>query len=91
MPKVDIPLTFIKSAAVGGIAMVWVTFTVKAFKIVWHIISTSSEEQETWEPIVKKRVMCEQCNGYFWDDGLELKQEKLLCEVCLNDLVRDEL
>ena len=40
-PKVDIPLALIKSAAVGGIAMVWVNFTLKAFKMAWHIISTS--------------------------------------------------
>ena len=44
-PKVDIPLALIKSAAVGGIVMVWVNFTLKAFKMAWHIISTSPEEE----------------------------------------------
>ena len=45
MPKFDIPLASIKSAAVSGIAMVWVTITVKAFKMAWHIISTSPEDE----------------------------------------------
>ena len=44
-PKVDIPLALIKSAPVGGIALVWAKFTVRAFKMVWHIISTSPEEE----------------------------------------------
>ena len=46
---------FIKTAAVSGVALVWVNFTVKAFKFALHIVSTSPED-ETWEPIVKQRV-----------------------------------
>ena len=82
-PKVDILQTFIKTAAISGIALVWVNFTVKAFKMAWHIISTSPEE-ENWEPIVKQSVMCEECQECFLDDGDELKHGKLLCEVCKN-------
>ena len=72
MTKVDIPLTLIKSAAVGGIAMVWVNFTVKAFKMAGHIISTSPEE-ETFEPVTKEIVMCEKCQEHFIDIGEELE------------------
>ena len=84
MKKVNTLQVLIKTAAVGGIAFLWVNFTVEAFKIAWHIISTSPED-ETWEPIVKQRVMCESCHGNFLDDGGEL------CESCSDDLVRDGL
>ena len=77
MPKVDIPLALIKSVAVGGIAMLWVNFTVKAFKMAWHIISTLSEE-ETFEAVTN--VMCENCQEHFIDDGKELEFGKFLCE-----------
>ena len=87
---VDVLQTFIKTAAVSGIAFFWVNFTVKAFKFAWHIVSTSPKD-ETWEPIVKQRVMCKSCHGYFLDDGGELIHGKLLCESCSDDLVRDQL
>ena len=82
-PKVDILQTFIKTAAVSGIALVWFNFTVKAFKMAWHIISTSPEA-ENLEAVSKEMVMCEECQEYFFDDGDELKHEKFLCEVCKN-------
>ena len=66
MPKVDIPLALIKSVAVGGIAMLWVNFTLRAFKMAWHIISTSPEDLK---PITKEIVMCENCQECFIDDG----------------------
>ena len=44
-PKVDVLQTFIKTAAVSGIALVWVNSTVKAFKMAWHVISTSPEDE----------------------------------------------
>ena len=78
----------IKTAAVSGIAFVWVNFTFKSLKMAWRIIST---KDETWEPIVKQRAMCESCYGYFLDDGGELINGKLLCESCSDDLVRDQL
>ena len=84
--RVDVLQTFIKTAAVSGIALVWVNFTLTAFKMTWHIISTSPED-ENWEAVSKEMVMCEECQGYFFDDGDELKHGKLLCESCSNDLV----
>ena len=80
--------TFIKTAAVGGIAFLWVNFTFESLKMVWHIISNSPE---TCQLIVKQKVMCESCYCYFLDDGSELIHGKLLCESCSNDLVRDQL
>ena len=79
---------FIKTAAVSGIAFFWVNFTVESLKMAWHIISTSLE---TCEHVVKQKVMCESCYGYFLDDGGELIHGKLLCESCSDDLVRDQL
>ena len=63
-PKVDVLQTFIKTAAVSGITLVWFNFTVKAFKMAWHIISTSPES-ENWEAISKEMVMCEECQSVF--------------------------
>ena len=77
---VDIPLTLIKTAAVSGIVLVWANFTVKAFKMSWHIISTSPEKEEIWPK--KKMVVCEECQKHFFDDGNEWEQQKLLCETC---------
>ena len=85
---VDVLQTFIKTAAVSGIAFFWVNFTVVAFKFAWHIVSTSPE---TRDPVLKEKVMCESCHGYFLDDGGELKHGKLLCVFCSDDLVRDKL
>ena len=73
---------FIKTAAVSGIAFFWVNFTVESLKLAWHIIASP-------EPIVKQKVMCESCYGYFWDDGGELIHGKLLCESCSDDLIRN--
>ena len=72
---------FIKTAAVSGIVLFWVNFTVESLKLAWHIISASPE------PIVKQKVMCESCYGYFLDDGGELIHGKLLCESCSDDLI----
>ena len=59
---------FIKTAAVSGIGLVWINFTLKAFKMAWHIISTSPEE-ETFKAVTN--VMCENCQECFIDDGEE--------------------
>ena len=88
--EVDVLQASLKVAAVSGIFMVWSNFTIEAFKFAWHIVSTSPKD-ETWEPIVIQRVMCEGCHGYFLDDGGELVHGKLLCESCSDYLVRDEL
>ena len=55
VPRVDFLQAFIKTAAVSGIGLVWANFTLKTFKMAWHIISTSPEE-ETWKAV--SRVMC---------------------------------
>ena len=75
---------FIKTAAVSGIAFLWLNFTVESLKLAWHIISTSPE---TCKPNAEIKVMCESCHGYFLDDGGELIHGKLLCESCSDDLV----
>ena len=36
---------FIKTAAISGIGLFWVNFTIEAFKFAWHIVSTSPEEK----------------------------------------------
>ena len=66
----------VKSAAIGGIVFSWAKFTAMSLKISWHIISS---KDETWEPVVKRRVMCEECHEYFLDDFDELIHGKLLC------------
>ena len=80
-PNVDVLQAFIKTAAVSGIGFVWADFTVKAFKMAWHIIFTSPKE-ETWKAVSKEMVMCEEGQEYILDDGDELKHEKFLCEIC---------
>ena len=72
---------FIKTAAVSGIAFFWVNFTYESLKLARHIIFSYP-----WEHIVKERVMCGSCHGYFLDDGGELIHGKLLCKSCGYDL-----
>ena len=79
---VDIPLTLMKTAAITGIGLVWANFTVKAFKMGWHIISTSLDKKEILS--IKEIVMCENCQKHFLDDGNELVHERFLCEDCRN-------
>ena len=76
-PKFNPLQAFIKTSAVSGIVFVWVNFTIKAFKMACHIISTSLE---TWKAV--SNVMCENCQEYFIDDGDELIYGKFLCEIC---------
>ena len=78
----------VKAAAISGILYSWVSFTKASLKTAWCIISS---KDETWKPVEKQRVMCEECNEYFLDDlNDELAHEKLLCEACREGLVRDE-
>ena len=76
---VDVPLTLIKLAAVTGISLVWANFSVKAFKMGWHIFSFSLEKKEE---ILPEIVICEECQKRFLDDENVLIHEKLLCEDC---------
>ena len=85
--------TFIKTAAISGIAFFWVNFTVESLKLARHIIASPVTKQNAAfpGPIVKQKVMCESCYGYFLDEGAKLIHGKLLCESCSDDLVRDQL
>ena len=44
-PKVNALQASIKTAAVSGIVLVWVNFTIEALKMAWHIVSTSPEKK----------------------------------------------
>ena len=68
MPKVDALDVFIKTAAVSGIGLVSVNFTMKAFKMAWHIISTSPEEEKTCEAA---SAPCEEFQEPFYDEFME--------------------
>ena len=59
--------TFIKTAAVSGIAFFWVNFTVESLKLAWHIISTSPE---TCQPIVNKKSCVKVAMAIFWIMGM---------------------
>ena len=80
VPRFDFLQAFIKTAAVSGIGFVWVNFTVKAFKMAFHIIYTLPEEEETCKAVSK--VMCEECHELFIDDGDELEDGKFICWTC---------
>ena len=67
VPKVDALKGLTKTAAVSGIVLFSVNFRVEAFKMSWHIILTSPEEEETWKAV--KKVMCENCQEHFIYDG----------------------
>jgi len=79
-PNVDIPMGLIKTAAVTEIAFVRANFTVKAFKMAWHIISTSPGKEEILP--TKEIVMCEKCQKHFFDGGNELEHGSFLCGFC---------
>ena len=80
----DIPLILIKTAAVTGIGLVWANFTVKAFKMAWHIISTSLQKDEILP--IKQIVVCEECQKHFLDDENVLEHETFLCKGCRKDI-----
>ena len=64
--------TFIKTAAVSGISVFWVNFTVEAFKMAWHIIFTSPEDEKTL--MAPFKAVCGNCQERY--DGTDL------CEAC---------
>ena len=64
----------LKAAAVGGIFMIWANFTIEAFKLSWHIISTSPE---TYKAVTK--VMCAECKHFFNDES---EDEPYICLSC---------
>ena len=69
----------LKAAAVGGILIFWVNITIEAFKLSWHIISTSPEK-ETLE--VVRKAVCENCGNVYNDDDFDVIIEKCLCFDC---------
>ena len=76
---VDVPQASLKFSAVGGIFIVWATYTIEAFKFAWHIVSTSPGE-ETWKAITK--AMCENCRKLYDNDEYGLINGTNLCEAC---------
>ena len=82
-PKVDALEIFIKTTGVSGISLVSINFTVKAFRVAWHIISTLPEE-DTYKAVLKEIVICEECQKHFIDDRQKLEFGKFLCEDCLD-------
>ena len=70
---------FIKTAAISGIGLFWVSFTIEAFKFAWHIVSTSPEK-ETWKPITK--AVCGNCQELYDDDEYHLIHGTHLCGAC---------
>ena len=59
--------TYLKAAAVGGIFTIWAKLTIEAFKLSWHIISTSPEK-ETYKAITM--VKCDECGELFNDENI---------------------
>ena len=69
----------LKVAAVGGIFMIWSSFTRETFKFSWHILSTSPGE-ETYKPSFK--IMCENCRELYDDDERHVINGSFLCVAC---------
>ena len=92
MLKSDTLQASLKAAAVGGIFMLWVNFTIEAFKFAWHIVSTSSEK-ETWKASFKAtspeketckasfKAVSEKCQELYDDDEYHLIHSTHLCEA----------
>ena len=68
----------LKAVAVSGIFLFWANFTIEAFKISWHIISTSPEK----ETLKVKKVVCENCGNIYDDDNFDVSIERCLCLDC---------
>ena len=69
----------LKAAAVSGIIMLWVNFTIEALKLSCHIISTSPEK-ETLE--VVRKAVCQNCGNIYNDNDFDVIIEKCLCFDC---------
>ena len=79
MPKFAYLQASLKAAAVGGIFMFWVNITLEAFKLSWHIISTSPEK-ETLE--VVRKAVCQNFGNVYDDDDFDVIIERCLCFDC---------
>ena len=69
----------LKAAAVFGIFMLWTNITIEAFKLSWHIISTSPEKDTL--KVVRKAV-CQNCGNVYNDDDFDVFTERCLCFDC---------
>ena len=67
----------LKAAAVGGIFILWTNITIEAFKLSWHIISTSPKKDDHG-PVTS--VMCTECRHLFPRD---LEDDAFVCMDCL--------
>ena len=77
MPKFDALQASLKAAAFGGIFMLWTNITIEAFKLSWHIISTSPEK-DTYKAVTN--VMCTECKHIFPGDS---EDKPFICLSCL--------
>ena len=95
MQKVNALQVFIKTAAVSGIAFLWVNFTVESLKMAWHIISYSPEtsmrnSQDAAKDIIFSfpedaadfKIVCENCQELYDNDERHLINGSKLCEAC---------
>ena len=76
-PKVNALRASIKAVTVSGIFVVWVNFTAEAFKMAWHIISTSPGDCKA-----SFKVICKNCQDTYDDDEYDVIYGKVLCESC---------
>ena len=79
MPKFDVLQASLKAAAVGGTFMLCANITIEAFKLSWHIISTSPEKETL--NVVRKAV-CQNCGNVYNDDDFDVIIEKCSCFDC---------
>ena len=79
MPKFDVFQASLKAAAVDGIFMLWANITIEAFKLSWHIISTSPEKK-TLEAV--RKAVCQNCGNVYDDDDFDVIIERCLCFDC---------
>ena len=75
----DLVQASLKAAAISGIIMIWANFTKEAFKLSWHIISSSPGEK-TLE--VVRKAVCENCGNVYNDDDFDVIIERCLCFDC---------
>ena len=68
-----------KAAAVSGIFILWAKLTIEAFKISWHIATTSPGEETL--KVVRKAV-CEKCGNVYNDDDFDVIIGRCLCFDC---------
>ena len=68
-----------KAVAVFGIFIAWTSITIEAFKLSWHIISTSPGKETL--KVVRKAV-CEECGIVYDDDDFDVIIERCLCFDC---------